>query len=145
MAFIAWKTDYETALPQVDQEHRKLVDMVNRLHAAMVAGKVKEEIQIVLNDLLAYAGQHFGNEERLMQRSSFPGYAQHKQQHDEFATKVRDFVEQHNRGRSSVSVQLLQFLGKWLVEHIQNSDKRLASHVRGRVERGSPLHQFASR
>ncbi len=137
MAFIEWQSDYDTKLPDVDREHHTLVDMVNRLHAAMVAGTAHDVMQQTLADLLAYTKTHFANEERMMKQSGFPGFAAHKQLHDGLTAQVHDFVARHNAGRAAISIQLLQFLRKWLVEHIQNSDKRFAAHVRGRMGRSS--------
>lgn len=71
MAFISWCKDYEIGVWQVDAEHRKLFDLVNDYYNKHIQGNNRKEIERVLNALVAYAEEHFQNEEALMLADQF--------------------------------------------------------------------------
>lgn len=58
-----------------------------------------------------------------MKKHSFPGFAQHKGAHDKLTKQVLDFQQEYRAGRSSLSIELMQFLRDWLQGHIVGTDK----------------------
>jgi hemerythrin len=107
----------------MDQQHRKLVELLNRLHEAMSGGKVGEVIEPVLKELADYTLRHFKSEEQLMQRIGYPKFQQHKALHEAFAAEVRKSLADVQAKKTSVSLKMMAFLRQWLVEHIAGSDK----------------------
>ena len=87
MALITWNDVYSVKVKQFDDQHKKLIDLVNQLHDAMKVGKGGQVIGDVLKALIDYTGSHFAAEERLMKLYNYPDYEQHKKYDEQ---KFRD-------------------------------------------------------
>ena len=132
MALLNWVEDYSVKINGIDSQHKKLVDQINSLHEAMKAGKGKEVLTGTLNELISYTSYHFSTEEKLMQQNNYPGYGQHKSEHDEFTKKVIDFNEKFKSGSVFISQEVIFFLKDWLVGHIQGTDKKYTPYLAGK-------------
>lgn len=64
--------------------------MVNELHDAMKVGKGKEVLEKILAGLIQYTVTHFADEDRLMKLHNYPGYEQHKKEHNLLTVWVSD-------------------------------------------------------
>jgi two-component system NtrC family sensor kinase len=132
MALFQWDSSYCVGIAEVDEQHEKLVAMVNRLDQAVTAGRDDTEINQILKELLDYTRYHFGTEERLMeaagQRDSVH-YKKHKGEHVDFVNTVVEKVTTLRQRNEPVSAPLLQYLIKWLVDHILGSDREMARHL----------------
>lgn len=123
MKYIEWKETYSVNVKEIDEQHKKLIGMINELHEAMKAGKGKDAVSDILKEMIDYAATHFGTEEKYMGDFHYPGYTQHKTEHDAFVLKVLDFQEKYNRGSLALTFELMDFLENWLLKHIQGTDK----------------------
>lgn len=124
MALMTWDDKFSVNVKEIDNQHKRLVEMLNELHSAMSVGKGKDALGKVLQSLIDYAASHFATEEKYMTKFNFPGYAQHKTEHDKFVKQVLDFQAGFNSGKLALSTEVLQFLKDWLVKHIQGTDKK---------------------
>jgi hemerythrin-like metal-binding protein len=130
MALIVWNKQLETGNGKIDEQHKALVEAFNKLHTAMKQGKGKDELGNTLNFLANYTVQHFQMEEQLMNAHQYPGSATHKGLHKDLVGKVADLVTKYNAGQAMLTMQVMDFLEGWLIEHIQGEDRRLADHLR---------------
>jgi hemerythrin-like metal-binding protein len=127
MALLDWKNEYSINNKIIDEQHKKLVDLINQLHAAMSEGKGKDILGKILEELVSYTVFHFSSEEKFMKEHNYSGYSLHKIEHDKLTKQVVEFQDNYKAGKSMVSQELLKFLKDWLVNHIIGSDKKLAS------------------
>lgn len=127
MAFLTWKAQYETGVSRFDQQHKQLVERINRLNDAMMEGKGKEQLGAILEDLVAYTRSHFRDEEAMMQQHGFPKLHEHRREHEALTGKVMEFKEKFDQGLAGVSIQVMGFLRDWLTHHIHGSDMQYAS------------------
>lgn len=128
---IVWTPALAVGVNEIDEQHKKLFVMIGNLVKAMETGKGKDEIGNTIKFLEDYVVVHFGHEERLMARHSYPTAATHKAQHAAF---VADFVklksEIEQQGPSSFTViQVMQRVTNWLVDHIGKTDKNLGAFL----------------
>lgn len=79
-------------------------------------------VEVALDELIKYAGHHFGDEEEIMKKHNFKGFDEHHAQHVMFAARVVELKDKFNKG-NDVADELLTFMQKWLVDHILNRDK----------------------
>ena len=93
MAFITWSSKLETGVTKVDQQHQKLVAMVNALYEAMKDGSGQDVLGKVLNGLVDYTRTHFATEEALMNQFGYPGLATHKIEHDKLTAQVAELQD----------------------------------------------------
>ena len=109
---------------EIDNQHKKLVNMVNELHDAMKSGKAETVLMRIVKEMKQYAATHFGLEERYMKTNNYPDFKAHKTEHDKFVAKVVQVEQDCNTGKCAMSMDILNFLSNWLVNHIKGTDKK---------------------
>ena len=124
MALLEWTDSLDVHVSQFNQQHQRLVTLINDLHAAMAQGKGSQVIGGVLKEMGEYTVYHFQAEERLMAAKGYPGLAAHRAEHEAFVAKVKDLTARFEQGSIALSIETLNFLKDWLVHHIQGTDKR---------------------
>lgn len=129
MAFMNWQRDYVVGVAEIDNQHRRLVEMVNSLHEAMKSGSGKSLVPRILNELTDYTVSHFSTEERYMQQTCYPEYGEHKRQHEELTRQVLQVKAQVDSGAPVNTIEVMNFLKGWLVDHILGSDKKLGLYI----------------
>lgn len=122
MALMQWSQMFSVGVTQFDNEHKKLVDLLNNLHDAMKAGKGNDVIGKTLDGLISYTATHFASEEKLMQQHNYPAFAKHKTEHISLTNQALQIQKDFHAGKALPS-NLLQFLKDWLLKHIGNEDK----------------------
>ena len=122
--FMSWGPQFEIGIQEIDQQHRKLVSMVNTLYKAVKEGKGRETMGQLLNELVSYTDYHFKTEEYYFDKFGYPETDLHKEIHRKLVQKVLNFKEKFDRGEADISYDLLNFLKDWLVNHIGKTDKK---------------------
>jgi hemerythrin-like metal-binding protein len=123
MSLITWNETLSVGVGRIDRQHKNLVGLLNALHNAMEAGKGKEILGEVLNELVDYTVYHFMTEEELFQKYRYPQYEKHKKEHEDLKKRVRELKDNFNKGAVVISIEVMHFLREWLKEHILESDK----------------------
>lgn len=124
MALIMWDEKLKTNVKECDEQHKKLIALVNELHDGMKAGKGKDVIGKVLNELLNYTNYHFKTEEAYMQKYNFPEFLKHKREHEDLTRQAKELKERFDRGEVAITVNVMNFLKEWLQSHILSTDKK---------------------
>ncbi|MDX9703287.1 MAG: bacteriohemerythrin [Candidatus Auribacterota bacterium] len=127
MALIEWNQSYSVNVCEIDEQHKKLIALLNELYDAMKAGKSKDVLTKTLKGLIDYTVYHFGAEEKYMHKFNYPGYLSHKGEHEKLVRKVVDFQKEFEKGNASISIDLMNFLKDWVSGHIQGTDKKYSS------------------
>ncbi|MEI7810892.1 MAG: bacteriohemerythrin [Ignavibacteria bacterium] len=133
MPFINWNQRYSVGINEIDNQHKKLVNYINELHEAMKAGKAKEALSIIIQNLIKYTQTHFTLEEKYFAQFDYPDTAGHKREHQLFVSKVLDYQGRFLTGSSIVSIEIINFLRDWLIHHICVVDKKYSPFL---IERG---------
>ncbi len=127
-----WNLHLETGIALIDDQHRRLVGLLNRLAQQYVQGSSESEVHDILTELTDYADVHFCTEEGIWQ-SALAGdawLANHIQSHQNFFTHVVA-LRSGSRLLQEVLDDLFSYLTQWLAYHILENDKRMAIAVRG--------------
>jgi len=132
MSLMTWKEEYSVKVAQIDQQHKKLIDLINQLDNAMSQGRGKEVLGKILNELVGYCGNHFKLEEQLMQANGYPDFAEHKDKHDKMTAKVLSLKSEVATGKRLISLDVMKFLEQWLDKHILGTDKKYAPFLNAR-------------
>lgn len=130
MALFAWSDDLSVGSTFIDDDHKKLISMVNSFHDAMEQGKGNDVIGKVLNNLVVYTKAHFKREEDEMQRIQYPRFLAHKQEHDKLISEVAELQTSFSSGKAMLSITVSKFLRDWLFTHIKQTDKLLAAALK---------------
>lgn len=132
MDLIAWNDTLSVNIKEINEQHKKLIAMINDLNSAMGSGKGKDVMGQILSGLVEYTKTHFKREEELMQKHQYPGYLNHKALHDSLTKQVVDTMNKFQEGKTIETVEVMSFLKDWLVTHIQNTDRKYTAHLNGR-------------
>lgn len=122
MALITWSEKYSVKLDSIDRQHKKLVDLINKLHEAMRNGNSKDVLGGVIKELVDYTIVHFTSEEKVLEKYKYTGILTQKFEHEKFVKRIQGFSTEFQSGRASVSLEIITFLKDWLINHIMKND-----------------------
>ncbi len=130
MPLMTWTESMSVGIKVLDDDHKKLVGMLNELHAGLKVGHGKEALGTVLDGLVSYTQIHFKREEQYFAATGYADGAAHKQEHDNLTKQVLDVQAKYKSGAvSSLSIEVMDFLKDWLTVHIQGSDQKYRPHL----------------
>ncbi|MCA0187301.1 MAG: PAS domain S-box protein [Proteobacteria bacterium] len=132
IAIFPWNDNFNTGLDLVDEQHRKLVELLNTLAARIAFGTVGLQLDRLLDELADYAVYHFDCEGGIWE-ASFQGdplELAHRASHDAFVSEVGRLRAALREVPDEVlAEELLGFLARWLASHILESDRFMAYAV----------------
>lgn len=136
-----WNDRFVTGIPDVDKQHRHLVDLLNTLVSRMAFGDTGLTISAILDELKRYAEFHFRSEEAVW-KEVFAGdewEARHEESHQQFVVEILELETQSISCSSDRMLKtLIRFLTHWLALHIIEQDMRMAKTL-GAVRSGHSL------
>lgn len=121
---INWNTDLELGIKEIDQHHKKLVDLINLTYDSLINNVPESSFHTIINELTDYAFIHFKFEEKLFHRFEFEETENHLREHTFFIDKVKKLRLDWEHDDSEKKQELVEFLKKWLEHHIKNTDKK---------------------
>ena len=124
--YVEWKPFYSVGDAKIDDEHKRLLDIVNDLYVAIQMGHAEAQVQEVLDRLAEYTTTQFDHEERVMRGCGYPNFDAHKAMHDEMR---RPMAELRANPNAVAEGDLLQFVKTWSARHIQNQDRTYAPYL----------------
>ncbi|MEA1980456.1 MAG: bacteriohemerythrin [candidate division Zixibacteria bacterium] len=129
MAKIQWQEMFSVGIPSVDNQHKKLVSMINQLEDSLTAGKglVNDDVGKVLTKLVEYTKFHFEDEEKIQNDIQYSDRNRHKQLHKELVGQVIGILMKLKKGETINVFEMMNFLRDWLVNHILKEDRKIGT------------------
>jgi|TARA_B100002003_G_C13797846_1_gene394014 hemerythrin-like metal-binding protein len=124
---IEWNDKFSVNVSIIDEEHKKLIDIINKAFVAKQHGSNPEEILEILNDMVEYAQKHFKTEETYMIEFNYPEYQDHRKEHHAFCIRTLSYHTSVTLGEYQDANEVLEYVKQWWVNHIQKTDKRYTS------------------
>ncbi len=124
MELFPWEDRYGVGIEKIDNQHRKLVGILNMLYEEMQQGTGHEALGLALDNLVQYTNEHFLSEESMMKLYEYPDYPMHKEKHESMKKHVLKLAEQYRAGAVKSPIQITNFLKDWLKKHILETDKK---------------------
>ena len=128
---LQWHDEYRVNVRTIDQQHQRLLAIANKLLTEVEAGKGREAVAETLDRLLGYTLYHFTEEEKLLGRYGYPEAADHAARHKKLMAQVEAFVTELQDGSVSAD-DLLEFVHKWVVNHILIEDRKFGPFLNER-------------
>jgi hemerythrin len=122
MPIIQWRKEFETGVPDVDYEHREMVDLINALGEQVEAHASRHQIQQFLGEVFAKIAAHFALEESIMRKHAYDEYEAHKAEHEKLLDDIRDIMDE---AEADYNQALSATVGAWFVNHFKSKDARL--------------------
>lgn len=127
---IAWSPAMSVGVSILDEDHRRIMGLINKLHGAMTEGAGKEALAEIMSGLHIYIQLHFESEESLLKQTNYPEVDSQHEMHEDMHKKTKEILRQFREEPNSVQpVEILLFLKNWWVEHIMKSDMKYADHL----------------
>lgn len=130
MAYIDWNEGLSVGVNLFDEQHKKLVSILNRLYDAMKEGKGRNVLADIFNELIEYTKFHFKAEEETLLKHDYPGYSEQHEEHSKLTKEVIELKEKYDKGNIFITVEVLSFLKEWLSHHILEVDKKYGPFLR---------------
>jgi hemerythrin len=132
-----WHDYLATGHSKIDNQHKQLIDYLNKLSDAFSEGKVEHEIEKTMDFLVAYTVKHFNDEEKLMKETNYPDALVHRSYHEGFKQTVAAYVDKFKaEGLSDkLAESVISVMGDWLVNHIKGDDFVMATYIKNRTQK----------
>ena len=130
--FVEWKDDYSVGIDSIDQQHKKLLNLINQLQTAVDYSTGEQFEREALDELVDYTKTHFTYEEGLMRDNNYPDFEPHKAQHEKMFEKVREVLAEYEQDQDTAMANAAEYLKDWLINHINGTDKEYSSYLIGK-------------
>jgi hemerythrin len=120
MARLHWVPELDTGIEEIDTQHKRIVDYINRLYDIRETPN-RDSIRDVIEEMVDYTISHFAFEEGMMENAGYTFAAPHKRVHELFARRVGEIKKRFDNGDNVVE-ELHGMLSRWLFNHIRNED-----------------------
>lgn len=121
---LEWKEEYSLGLQEIDNQHIKLIELINRLYDAFIKRQQSDEVIKVIVELSEYIDVHFSTEEVYFKRFNYAETTEHIKEHHFFIEKVKEFQTQVKENKGRYVFNIINFLQDWLVNHVTVTDKK---------------------
>lgn len=132
MSQLAWNDSYSVGVKAMDEQHQRLVALLNQLDCAMAEGKGRDALDKIFNDLVVYTQTHFKAEEALMAHHGYPDLDEHRQKHTAMTDQVLKLKQEAEDTKVGVTLKLMNFLTAWLTKHIAGTDALYGKYLNGK-------------
>jgi hemerythrin len=126
---LIWDKALSVEVDEIDDDHRRLVELFNILGRAVTDGDSANYLKAVLDELISCTVWHFKHEERLMLKYGYEEFEAHKSEHDELIETALELQGKILQQGSQVSDDDIQFLEHWLTGHILAADMKLGAFL----------------
>ena len=129
---MTWKDDYSVNNEELDSHHKKLVSILNRLYDECLDADNENCVAPKLDELLAYTDYHFKAEVEYMRRIEYFEVDEHIERHNSFAYRLEEMKRIPHASQLELTKDLIVFIGKWLLHHVLEEDRKYAVYAAGR-------------
>ncbi len=132
MDFIVWREEFSVGIHRIDEEHKKLIGLINRLLEGMRENRHEQVLVPVLNELVDYTRIHFANEEALLVKHGYPTAAGHSAEHKRIVAELLALKDDKLSSPSLISHETMEFLRDWLGTHVLEEDMAYAPFLKAK-------------
>lgn len=129
---LRWNDSLSVGIGSIDKQHMVLIDLINELYREMNSDNGQPVIGKALGKLIEYTETHFQFEEKLFAKHNYQDKNAHEEVHRKLVAQVIDFQKKFKQGDADVSLELMEFLKDWLINHIKKTDKQYAPFLQSK-------------
>lgn len=120
---IEWSDSFDNAINELDEQHRRIVDLANQLYIGLRTDKPKKEIKEGLKMFVDFTAWHFSNEERYFEDFGFEQMSEHVAAHREFIAHLDDFRKKYQLGKVKFYDDVMRYIKTWIEDHLSHADQ----------------------
>lgn len=126
-----WSPNLSVGVTEIDSDHQELIALMNALDGEVEGAGEHGAITRRLDALIARTDSHFRREEEIMRQEHYPDVEHHARVHQALIEEIRELREAHLAG-TDIGPEITDFIKRWLISHIMESDKHLGGYLEGR-------------
>jgi hemerythrin len=126
MGLIKWKKEYSVGVTKLDDQHKKILIIVNQSIGQQFSTQNKGEIEEILDRLQNYIKEHFKTEEEYMLKHQYSGYEEQRNEHNQFIDRLFEAQKEYLKHGHVNSINIFNFVWDWFSHHILILDKQLS-------------------
>ena len=126
MPVFEWIPSYSVNVKRCDDDHQRLFELIRELRSAILRGKSAEVMDKIVEELENYTVFHFTAEEALLEAANYPALEAHRTEHGKFIDRLARF---RHEGVAGQPYEVLNFMNRWLVNHIKRTDKQYSAYL----------------
>jgi len=126
MSFIPWKEEYELGITEIDEQHQKMLAIINKLHDILGRRALGDQLHIdtIIKEMADYAIYHFQTEEKYFDIFGYEQAKEHIAIHNQYWNKVAEWQERYNINKDkAVFYEIFEYLQNWWIWHICHTDR----------------------
>ena len=135
--FIEWKEEYSVNIEEIDNQHKRLFELLNELNSSMRIGQGRQVIDKIIKQLVSYTEYHFSIEEKYFKMFNYEFAEEHIREHQEFIEKIQKFQKEYEEGKLTVTLEVLEFLNNWIKHHILGNDKKYVPYLANKISKAN--------
>ena len=125
MALIEWKKEYSIGVTALDNQHKKIIKIVNQAISLQFSKQNEKEIEEILDNLQNYIKEHFKAEEEYMLQHHYSGYEEQRNEHNQFIERLFNAQSEYYKKGHVTSINIFNFVWDWFSQHILIVDKKI--------------------
>ncbi len=127
ISYVQWEPFHSVHVDVLDEQHRKLFDIVNDLIDEIEMGS--NRLLPIIHELVDFLAVHFRQEHIVMVESNYPDLLKHEQEHQRFNDKAAEFFQEYRQGDIDLEYKWITYLKAWVYEHTTRQDMRYGEHL----------------
>lgn len=129
MSVLTWDESYAVGVELLDQQHKILIQLINRFDNAAKAQADTAELTNIFSQVLDYTTTHFTMEELMMKQAKYPDLENHMGIHARLVEEAKKHYEEIKAGSKGANQSAMNFLGNWLEKHIKGIDTKYGPYM----------------
>ncbi len=129
---LRWSPSLALDIKSIDEQHKVLVNLINELHQKMNSNAPQTAVGSVLGKLIDYTATHFKTEEEFFAQHRYEETDKHKEIHAKLVDQLLKFQKDYKAGEADISLELMEFLKDWLINHIKKTDAKYAPFLKSK-------------
>lgn len=126
---ILWNEAYSVNIPEIDIQHKKLIDLINRLYNSYLNKEHDQKIGEIIIEIKEYTHYHFTTEEELFAKKNYKHALEHRLLHKSFTEELEAMVDSYDGMKLVLTMKTMTLLQRWLTNHILKEDKKYMGYL----------------
>jgi len=122
--YLKWNESCSTGVDKFDEQHKKLLELLNKLLGTIKEREEKSGMGFLLKDLFFFAVSHFNYEEDVMARFGYEHFDEHKKEHDKIKLMVGRLHQNYLAGNMPETIEILEVITRWFEDHLKHTDMK---------------------
>jgi hemerythrin-like metal-binding protein len=130
MALFNWYKKYSVDNEELDEHHKKIFYVFNRLYDDCLGHEKPHCIDPLIEEMISYTNYHFSAEEQHMKNLGYNDIDKHIDAHRGFTQRILQLQQTADKDECETTKELIALLGDWLLHHIIEEDKKYAIYLK---------------